>query len=259
MNSMHLAFGFAPLPRPSITGNIRMTTGNLDSTKEHPTPVQSAKSYPPPLTQKVQNRPELVGGLPLWLTMGAMTQIQRWADMFNFSFGPNAQGRQALPMDREIEPDMLAQNPDPPVGQALRSIADALEKELTALRCSLSAVKGDLDQAQSEAKSLRKQLSFFKLRNAREEKTKTEKAMSSTASQLHLLLCKEQIRAAAAEKKVADLEERLAAAEMRNALVSGDSVKLSALYISIVVVFIGYLIHQPFGPQVLQQLFSVNH
>ncbi|CDF77491.1 unnamed protein product [Chondrus crispus] len=258
MRSTPLGFGFASLACGAISSSFRMTAGNLEQAEGRASQVRSETSTPPPLARKVENRPELVGGLPLWLTMGAMTQLKRWAEMLNFRPGLNLRARRVEKMENMIVSG-ISETPDLPVGAALRRIADAMEEELACLRLSLASAKAELSHAKAETTSLREQLGFFKLRNARAGKSKAAQAMSSTVSQLRLLLCKEQTRAAAAEKKLADLEERLQALETRNSMVFGDSVKLSAMYLSVVAVFVGYLMQQPYGPQILGRLFSANH
>lgn len=233
-----------------------MTAGNVSNADDNTSPIRPAKPSPRPRTEKIENRPELVGGLPLWLTIGAVTQVRRFAEMFNFAPSAALRRRTVEAVENKIAHDQSSAKRDLPVGRALRRIADALEEELASMRLSLTAMRAELSRSYAEANVLRKQLDFLKLKNAKAGKPDSKKALSSTVSQLRLLLCKEQTRAAAAEKKLTEVEKRLRAAEMNNSLLVGDSVKLSVMYTSFAVVFIGFLADSPFGTQILHYLMT---
>lgn len=235
-----------------------MTTGNVSKTDGNTSPIRPARPPPPPPSEKVENRPELVGGLPLWLTMGAVTQVRRFAEVFNFAPFAALRRRTIATVENKIVQNQSATDRDLPVGRALRKIADAMEEELASMRMCMATLRAELTHSHAEVNVLRKQMEFMKLKNAEDVKTDSEKALSSTASHLRFLLCKEQTRATASEKKLQELEKRLKSAEMNNSLVAGDLVKVSLLYTSLVAAFVGFLLDSPVGPQLLHYLMSVG-
>lgn len=258
--SFAVAFGFASSASVSLVRQPRMTAGNVSNTDDSTSPIRHVKPVPPPVVaKKIENRPELVGGLPLWLTVGAMTQLRRFAEVINFQPFAALRRRNVESAEATVVKEPSRGTRDLPVGRALRRIADAMEEELASMRLSLATLRAELSHSHAEANTLRKQLEFLKLRNAKDDKGDSEKALSLTVSQLRLLVCKEQTRAAAAEKKLVDTEKKLKAAEMRGSLLAGDSVKLSVLYTSLFAVFIGFLADSPFGPQIIQYLVSGGH
>lgn len=242
----------------SFSSGVRMTAGNVDisNTDGNTSPIRPAKPSRPPPSEKIEKRPELVGGLPLWLTMGAVTQARRLAEAFNFAPFAALRRRTIEAMENKIVQSQSVTDRDLPVGRALRRIADAMEEELSSLRLTLTTLRAELMHSHAEVNVLRKQMEFLKLKNAKDSKTDSKKALSSTASQLRFLLCKEQTRATAAEKKLQEWEKRLTAAESKSSLVAGDFVKISVLYTSLAAVCIGFLVDSPFGPEILHYLMS---
>lgn len=231
-----------------------MTAGNPSSSDGNTTPVRPSKPAPPTSAHKVENRPELVGGLPLWLTVGAAGQIRRFMDTFNLTPFAVLRRRTVELMENKLARRETHSTADTelPVGRVLRKIADTMEEEMASMRLALSTVKTELMQTQAQLQRVTTELDFLKLRNA--NRVDSDRDIAATATRMRILLCKEQTRAAAAEKKFEIAKRRIIALEKKRSGLAADFVKLSALYTSMLVVVVSFLAQSPFGPAILNYL-----
>lgn len=229
--------------------HVRMTAGSVDPNSSTSTPAKKAFPAPTPLPARVEMRPEVVGGLPLWLTLGFARQVRRMTNTLSKVPFQVQREKSIARVEEKIakfDQQEHANTQDLPVGRALHKVADIVEEEVGWLRLTLQTVQGDLARSIKEADKLRKQLERMVASKKEEELSGgQEKTLRQMATQLRKLHTKEQIRASAAEKRLRQLSARCEMLEKEKSQLQADLVKLSALYCGLAVVTIASLMHVP--------------
>lgn len=232
-----------------------MTAGQVGSNESNKSPTRPPNPPPSTPAKKVENRPEVVGGLPLWLTLGVAGGIRRFTEMFNIApFAARRRDAMAKVEQTLVQNQGSTEAVEFPVGRAMRKMADIMEEEMASLRMSIATMKAELVRSQHEAVRARKQLDEVKLEHERMRRKDSERALSMTAMQLRLLYAKEQTRAAAAEKKLRAVGERLERAERRNEKLERDLVQVSVMYAAIGAVLLGFVLGSPFWSSVVEYM-----
>lgn len=220
-----------------------MKAGDEPSFESSTTPRRPPKPYPSTASHMIEKRPELVGGLPLYLALNAARQVRRFIDTFQAPRITEMKRRVVEVADKVVEDGTEAvPESDLPIGELLRKVADVMEAELATLRRSLANMKKEFEQSQLQLGIVRKELDFEKLQNAKEPHIEE---LSASATMLRQLLCKEQTRAAVAEKKLEDCQAQLTRLEKQNGEISGDTVKMSAMYSCLLVMILTFLVQSP--------------
>lgn len=232
-----------------------MTTGQVENNEANKSPARPPNLPLAPPAKKVENRPEVVGGLPLWLTLGVAGRIRRLTEMFNFTpFAARRRDAIAKVEQTFVQNEGGAEPVEYPVGRAMRRMADVMEEEMASLRMSIGTMKAELARSQHEAVRARKQLNEVKMERERLRRKDSERALSMTMKQLWSLHAREQTRTAAAEKKLSAVSERLQVAERRNEKLERDLVQVSVMYTTIGVVALGFLLGSPFWSTVVENM-----
>ena len=209
--------------------------------------TSKGKPHPPSVVRKVQLRPELVGGLPLWLVTEAMSQAKRLVDTFS-------QPSMAETRRKHISGMQSNLNEDIPVANYLRNVADTVEEEMATLKQSRDQSKADVVQMRKIVKASQEQVKSITKKYETSYLNATQREVHTTMESLRVLLCKEQTKTAAAMKRINKLESALSEARKEKSQVDQDNVKLLILYTVVLVMVFVSLSHSPAGITFMKQL-----
>lgn len=205
--------------------------------------------------RKVESRPEVIGGLPLWFAVEAAEHLQRFVASFKFG-GARGRHESLEDMHTQLEETPPSEIKNLPAANFLRDVADVIEEELSTLRTSLT-----VSQSEAERKALQMEAAQNEMRDMRDQYSKQrivqrERNLGKTVSEIRIMLCKEQTRRAAAERKIEDMERMLEIVRKERDDVVQDGIKVSVLYIAILVAFVGFVVEGPYGGAIVHGLLG---
>eukprot|EP00177_Eucheuma_denticulatum_P001393 GFKZ01002530.1.p1 GENE.GFKZ01002530.1~~GFKZ01002530.1.p1 ORF type:complete len:271 (-),score=39.98 GFKZ01002530.1:1447-2259(-) len=255
-----LAFALRPLPRLHGHQQISMTAGRVSGTDpEQPPaePVTATRPTPTRTTRRVETRPEVVGGLPLWFTVGIAAQVRRLSEMLDIA--PFATRRREIGQQMEEKlaniPRVSDEKVEVPVGRALRNMANLMEEEIAGLRLSLETVQVEVAQRRNEVSKLRGKLEELGAKNREWRKGgDSEVALERTATQWWSLYMREQTRAVAAERRLKVSVERLAEVEKKIGALEQDLVKMAVMFTGLGVVLTVFIMESPVWSGLLEYM-----
>lgn len=255
-----LAFALRPLPRPHPHQHISMTAGRVSGTDPEQPPAQpptAPRPAPSRTTRRVETRPEVVGGLPLWFTLGIATQVRRLSEMLDIA--PFATRRRNIGQQMEEKvaniPKTSDEKVEVPVGRALRNMANLMEEEIAALRLSLETVQVEVAQRRNEVSKLRRKLEELRVENREWKKgNDSEVTLERTATQWWTLYMREQTRAVAAERQMKVAVERLAEMEKNVGELEQDLVKMAVMFTGLGVVVTVFIMESPVWSGLLEYM-----
>lgn len=217
--------------------------------------TRQGKPHPPSVLPKVQLRPELVGGLPLWLITEAMTQAQRLVHKFSQPTVIESRKKQISEMQSQLEHVQSSKtNQDIPVAKFLRNVADTVEEEMATLRQSRDRSKADAVQMRKVVEATQEEIENITKRYQPSQLDVKQRELQSTMEGLRVLLCREQTKSAAALKRINELEQALNKVKREKSQVDQDNVKLLILYTVILVMIFVSLSHSSTGITFVKQL-----
>lgn len=230
------------LHQKSTDGNISHTLTSK-STTHFPTSSSahqngSSAASPPPLVKRtapVELRPELVGGVPLWLLIGAMTKLSKMAK----DFASISSIRTARTSDSSLNGSEQKNN-EPVAKQfspstALHLMARHLEEELSDLKTQVLNAQHETRNRDTDVQSLRAQLLYAESRLAElnmQDKDENEyKSAHETTKRLFSALCATQTKATAAEKQLAEMTDLVTVLQQERDAAKEDVVKAVAVFV----------------------------
>lgn len=232
-----------------------MTAGQVGGADQNKSPTHAPNPPSLPPAKKVEKRPEVVGGVPLWLTVGLADQIRRLSERLRVvPFAARRRDAMAKVEQTLVQSEESDEEAEFPVGRAMRKMADIMEEEMTSLRTSMASMKAELVRSRHETVRARNKLDELKGEYARRRSRDSERALAMTAKQLRLLHAREQTRATAAEKKLRAVRERLEVVERRNKQLEQDMVKGAMMYAAVGVVVVGFLLESPLWAAFVERL-----
>lgn len=254
--------------------------GESDSKKrENATPMKRRANLPVPRRRSregVQSRPELVGGVPLWLLLGAMSHVRTLARALNVDPAAALRKRQlrdALKHDENTSHGRErgnTANSDANVGAVgregedddtdlstpaiLRATAAQIDEELATLRAALEAARAERRNWERGAEVAREDAAQLRARLSKEGTKLTNSSSSATMRRLYTELSKAQTRTAAAHRQRAELEQLASAVGSQRDFVREDAIKIIAVSALFFVIASAYFIRSPLAVPLMEYL-----